>query len=122
MQTISLKRNGNKLEILNCNFKGKLKKGAHYIDGILHEKESVRVESCSFESVNKDEAVNMEIIPESLSLELNSKASLNPMLNKFWKVIFGALLIIALFSLIILKLNDNMVLIKKKYKFKFFKN
>ena len=42
-------RSMNKLEVRNCNFKGKLSEGAQYINGLLGEKQNVHVESCSFE-------------------------------------------------------------------------
>ena len=94
---------GNKLEIKNCEFKGKIKKGSHYIEGMLLEKESILMESCNFE----DDANNIMnlIFTNDLAFEMNPKFMLNPILNKYWIIILGTVLIIALFSIISWKIS-----------------
>lgn len=94
---------GNKLEITSCNFKGKLKDGSHYIDGFLREPKNVLVNSCKFENEVKN-AMNFNIITDSLEIEMNAKVGLNEANIYFWIVIvFILVLSTTMFSLITLR-------------------
>lgn len=65
---------------------------------MLLEKESILMESCNFE----DDANNIMnlIFTNDFAFEMNPKFMLNPILNKYWIIILGTALIIALFSII----------------------
>lgn len=55
-----------KLVIVNCNFKGQLSNGSHYIDGKFLKKnvKNVIVNSCRFEQRTKS-AINLQIVDEN---------------------------------------------------------
>ena len=45
----------NRFEVIDCDFKGKLTKKSHYIDGKMYNKENININSCNFESEKNDE-------------------------------------------------------------------
>lgn len=67
---------GSKVEFIECNFKGRLDKGSHYINGKVTARESPRlhVKWCKFEEVN-NEAVNIELINENPKIEIFKQAT-----------------------------------------------
>lgn len=89
----------NKLEITNCNFKGKLKDGSHYINGLLKEKNNVHVNSCNFESNDKNVLL---MINERLKFDINNEIELNKITFDLWKVTLVMAVLTALFSLFII--------------------
>ena len=95
----------NKLEIVNCNFKGKLKKDHHYIDGTILKKDSIYIESCNFEGDEKN-AMKLDLFSDSSSLDLvNLNVVSNPFSSNFWKFVLVIAIFSSLFLLIILKIS-----------------
>ena len=78
---------GSDIDVIDCNFKGKLTNGAHYIDGKLNNKDSpkVNIKSCSFD-YEIDTSVNTELIKEISSIKIMKNLEFTKETNK-WKTI-----------------------------------
>lgn len=100
-------KSGNNLDIIDCQFKGNLKKGFHYIDGKMLNKEKLRIKSCNFE-IYKNNSLNIDLI-EKLPIRID-KLNRISILAIVSIVIFGALTIFVILkvkSIILQKCNDN---------------
>ena len=64
--------------INDCNFKGKLDKGSHYIEGKVLEKDKkkLQVKSCQFDSKSID-PINIELVNDFIEKEVNVDLSSN---------------------------------------------
>ena len=67
-------KNGNPIEVKDCNFKGKLNKGSHYIDGNFLTKEKIQISSCNFEN-DVNNSVNFNSIND-FQIKVNRKGYL----------------------------------------------
>lgn len=92
----------NQVDIFDCEFKGKIKKGSHYIDGNFNNKEKLNVKSCKFES-DENEAINIESINNAIQI----KADLSYFSSFTFKVIIMITVLITLLVLAIIKLTDS---------------
>lgn len=72
----------SEIEIKECNFKGKLKKGFHYIDGKTINKDKLRIKDCLFE-YDTNSSINTKLIKQ-----LNNHESKNSVHNRTKVAIF----------------------------------
>ena len=78
---------GSVIDVIDCNFKGKLINGAHYIDGKLNNKDSpkINIKSCSFDyEINT--SVNTKLIKEISSIKIMKNLEFIKETNK-WKTL-----------------------------------
>ncbi|KAK8871920.1 hypothetical protein M9Y10_007666 [Tritrichomonas musculus] len=102
------KKNGNSIEVVDCDFKGKLKKGSHYIDGEINVKEKLHVSSCKFEN-DMNDAVSYNLIEND---ELMKKIDSTTILNNSFVVVCAAIII----SLMLIFMIINLGLLHDKCK------
>lgn len=89
------------INLNDCNFKGKLKEGSHYIDVKLLVNDKIDIKSCDFEH-HENQAVNYELITNDIVWDLNSNNKYEPnlMIDNKMKIDFVILLITILFVLL----------------------
>ena len=99
-----------KVEISHCSFKGKLAKGAHYINGksMTNGNHNLLIKSCQF-SANQQEAISSKFIKVDLSYDmLNNKFNKVQMTYKLNLVVSLATVVAAIAIIaIVKKRNDN---------------
>lgn len=90
---------GSPVELINCNFSGKLKDNQYYIGGILHDKNATKIliKSCNFEE-NSKIASNNDLIEKFWMINLTQ------ILNKLIKKLILCVIIIESIILIAFKL------------------
>ena len=89
------KKDGDSIEVVDCDFKGKLQKGSHYIDGEINVKEKIHVSSCNFENDVND----------AVGYKLAGKIRSKTMFNNSNCIIFTIITVSLMIMLIIIRYN-----------------
>ena len=96
----------NRVEIVECSFKGKLKNKAHFIEGNMLDGKRMHVESCNFEN-GRNDVIAINIVEKEI---INAKDVFTPNYNLL-EMLIGITVLVALFALIAIKLgvskNEN---------------
>lgn len=98
------------MEIIECNFKGKLKKWYHYIDGNIADKDKLQVKNCIFESNS-----NISVHFKSTNNKPFKKYMMKKSLQNLTKVFICVYISVSVFILMMIKLvqkrfyNENII-------------
>lgn len=105
----SNERQITKVEVNGCTFKGKLAKGAHYIDGksLANERPNLFINYCKFET-DQNGALNSKFIKIDLNNQLTSAN------NDVIKIKLSSTMLIALSTLSILAVVLIVIIIKRR--------
>lgn len=93
-------RNG--IDVFECKFKGKLRKGSSYISAKVSNKEKLNVKSCSFENEG-NESINLGFVDDQKQDELDMRNNLVQINSNLLMEVGGLAILILLFTLIVLK-------------------
>ena len=82
-------RTVNQIEVFGCEFKGKLSKSSHYIDGLLHTKEKIKVASCTFKDKNKESPVNIQFDDNDSQISIEINTNYTHFSNRLYMIVLG---------------------------------
>ena len=98
-------KNGNNIQLKDCIFRGKLKKGSHYIEGKWPIKDKLKIISCKFENDFMNSAVNMNSLnDDEILVDLEKRSNC---INNFIIIISLIALFSAIFTLTVKRLRNS---------------